>query len=174
MEQRGSTIASQGVEKIIIIDDEVDLGELIKAILEPHFGQVLYYSNPQEALSEIKKGDTTLILSDIKMPGLSGAELVTHVRGMGLLQPIVFLSGYVDREVALLALRLGVQDVLEKPFIEEAVVLTLRKVIDMERRREKLYRDIWNPQTTEESLQKQKKMMGLMLVSNTKKADFRE
>lgn len=156
-------------EVILVIDDEIDLGEFIVELLTPHFEKVLFATDATSALAIIESGDISLILSDIRMPGLSGPDLVTKVRADGVLTPIIFLSGFVDKEVALQALRLGVQDVLDKPFEEGTLVATIRKVLDFEKRRVQYYQDLHSIEASSEKLSKQRKMMGLMLVSNSKK-----
>jgi YesN/AraC family two-component response regulator len=72
--------------------------------------------NGKEALDLISKNWYDAILSDIHMPVMDGLDLLANLRGLGKEIPLVFLTGFGDKEHAVRALRLGCFDFLEKPF----------------------------------------------------------
>ena len=63
-------------KSILILDDEVDLSEFIKAVLEPIYEDIVCCNSPTEAIELVKQPPFSLILSDIMMPGLPGHEFV--------------------------------------------------------------------------------------------------
>lgn len=151
-------------DKLIIIDDEVELGDMLKTMFEDKFSNVFHFSEPEKGLEEILKDDANLIISDIKMPRLSGDVLVQKVRSHGVLTPIIFLSGYVSKEVYAMALRLGVSDVFDKPFNFDYMFVSIEKILEIERRKKEFYAHLADPQYPKEKLEKEKKLLGLLHV----------
>jgi DNA-binding NtrC family response regulator len=158
-------------DRLIIIDDEVELGEMLKSMFEDVFEQVIYFSDPEKAISEVLKDEANLIISDIKMPRLSGDLLVQKVRSEGILVPIIFLSGYVSKEVYAMALRLGVADVFDKPFNFDYMLASIQKVLEIERRKQEYYQNKADGNYSREKLAKDKRLLGLLHVVNDVKRD---
>lgn len=146
---------------ILIIDDETDLGEALQEILSLDFDKVDFVNDSTQALKRIEEGSYTLILSDYKMPGLSGLELASLVRSKGLLTTLVWISGYVDKQMALNALRLGVLDIIEKPVDPEELSRFIFRAYDIERRRYEIIR------ANQDSLTS-RKMLGLLYASDSR------
>jgi len=146
-------------KKILVIDDEVDLGEALQDILSTHFDQVDFVSDSTKAIDLINQNQYSLILSDYKMPGLSGLELATRIRGLGLLTTLVWISGAVDKQMALNAVRLGVLDIIEKPVEAEELSKHIFRAYDIERRRAEILRaDEDNPNS--------RKVLGLLYATD--------
>lgn len=81
-----------------------------------------------EALQKVREGKPDLLISDIRMPGVSGLGLVEKIREMGLGTIVVFISGYSDFTYAKQAIRLGAFDYLIKQVEEEELTATLIRV----------------------------------------------
>lgn len=156
-------------DKLVIIDDEVELGEMLKSMFEEKFEKVLHFSDPEAGLAEVLKDDANLIISDIKMPRLSGDALVQKVRSHGVLTPIIFLSGYVSKEVYAMALRLGVSDVFDKPFNFDYIFASIEKILEIEKRKKEYTLHLADPHYPKEKLEKEKKLLGLLHVVNESK-----
>jgi DNA-binding NtrC family response regulator len=145
--------------RILIIDDEVDLGIALQEILNDHFDRVDFVSDSTQALDLINQNQYNLILSDYKMPGLSGLELARRIRSQGLLTTIIWISGFVDRQMALNAIRLGVLDIIEKPVeANELSKFVFRAYDIVKRQAEILKSDTDNPNS--------RKMLGLLYSSD--------
>jgi DNA-binding NtrC family response regulator len=155
--------------KLILIDDEVDLGENLKELFDQKFEIVMYFSNPEAALEEILKDDVNLIISDIKMPNLTGEVLVQKVRSNGILAPIIFLSGFVSKEMYSMALRLGVSDVFDKPMNFPYMLESIDKILEIEKRKREYILHAADPNYPADSLKKEKKLLGLLHVVNSMK-----
>lgn len=101
--------------KILFIDDEIDLLELFQFFMERHGISATYKSNPQEALDLILKEEFDFIFSDVKMPGLSGLQLLEKIQLAGQnYGHFIFVTAYknLSREEVL---EMGATDILYKP-----------------------------------------------------------
>jgi DNA-binding NtrC family response regulator len=156
-------------KKILIIDDEAPIAELIYEILQPVFEVVDYVTNSEHVQSKIDRVKYDVILSDVNMPNIPGPELVRLLRSQGKLMPIFFITGCADLNVVLTALRLGVFDVIEKPFNTDTLVDSITRAIEMDVRRERLIIDSNNQNISPEKIEKQKKMLGLFMVMQDRK-----
>lgn len=101
-------------EKILIIDDEVEILTFLQDALEDEGYQVLKASNGIEALSQLKHGPDLLIL-DVMMPGMNGFELCEQIR-KSVNMPILFLSAKQTENDLVQGLLVGGDDYLIKPF----------------------------------------------------------
>lgn len=103
-------------EKILIIDDEDSIRQLCSAVLTSNDYLVRSASNGIEALKMVGSEPFDLILTDIKMPGMNGLQLIISIRGVDAEIPIVVITGHGTVETAIESLKLGVQGFLMKPF----------------------------------------------------------
>lgn len=122
-------------KKILIIDDEPDIGEYVLDTIMPHYPNSRFISDAKIALSCLQKQSFDLVISDINMPGLRGSELVRNLRAHGDLTLVMFLTGNMSKENVLSALRLGVADVMEKPFNEDELIKTVQRIFEIDKRK---------------------------------------
>lgn len=102
--------------KIVVIDDEVKLLKVIKRALEID-GHVVYdFSDPFSGLDFINKRDVDLVISDIRMNGMTGLELLSKIRTNFPEKPVILMTAYSSVETAVTAVKLGASDYLLKPF----------------------------------------------------------
>lgn len=110
---------------LLIVEDEEEILDLLLTILSDLRVSVDGISrevrltparNGKEALDLISKNWYDAILSDIHMPLMDGLDLLANLRGLGKEIPLIFLTGFGDKEHAVRALRLGCFDFLDKPF----------------------------------------------------------
>jgi len=123
-------------KKVLLVDDEVDLLDILKMDMESLGYEALTANNGQEALNIMKKvKDGSLwinaVLSDINMPIMNGLVFLKELRALGLETPFVFFSGYGDKEKTIEALRLGALDFLEKPYDPDMLIATMEKAFDL-------------------------------------------
>ncbi|MCK6596875.1 MAG: response regulator [Bdellovibrionaceae bacterium] len=122
--------------KVLLVDDESDLLDILKVDIESLGYETLTASNGQEALDIMKKvKEGTLwvdaVLSDINMPVMNGLLFLKELRNLGLDIPFVFFSGYGDKEKTIEALRLGALDFLEKPYDPDVLLATMKKAAEL-------------------------------------------
>ena len=117
-------------EKILIVDDEPDMLKLLSMILKektPY--EITTTNNPLEALDLAKKGGFDLVLSDLKMPGLDGIELIEAVKQVDVDLPIIIITAYGTVESATEAIQKGGFDFITKPFRKEQILFTIDKAL---------------------------------------------
>ena len=110
---------------ILIVDDEPKICQFLEVLLRREGHKATSVHNATEALERIRTEDFTLVVTDLKMPGMDGFEFVQQLKSMSPELPVIMITGYATVETAVKALRCGVDDYITKPFnIDE-----LRKVI---------------------------------------------
>ena len=100
---------------LLIVDDEVEVRSVLRDLLSEtyHCGEA---ASAEEALAQLRQRDYQLVISDITMSGMSGLEMIPHVKVVSPDTVIVMISGMQTIESAINALRLGAFDYLMKPF----------------------------------------------------------
>jgi DNA-binding NtrC family response regulator len=117
-------------EKILIVDDEPDMLKLLSMILrEKTPYEVTTTNNPVEALELAKKGSFDLVISDLKMPGLDGIEIIESVKRVDEDTPVIIITAYGTIESASEAMQKGGFDFITKPFKKEQILFTIDKAL---------------------------------------------
>ena len=98
---------------IRIVDDDEDLAESLKFLLEPEGWEVVSYPSAEDYLKSDAPSVEGCLLLDIRMPGLSGLELQEKMKERGWEVPIIFLTGHGDVDVAVQAMKFGAYDFLQ-------------------------------------------------------------
>ena len=101
--------------RILVVDDEDMVRSLLKRTLEEAGYDVITAANGQEALDELTQFEVNLMLLDIKMPGLSGFEVLERVRQRSD-TPVIMLTAIGDVTKVRDSLALGADDYIRKPF----------------------------------------------------------
>jgi DNA-binding NtrC family response regulator len=117
-------------EKILIVDDEPDMLKLLSMILRERTAYaVTTTNNPLEALDMAKTGGFDLVISDLKMPGLDGIELIDAIKKVDEDIPIIIMTAYGTVESATEAIQKGGFDFITKPFRKEQILFTIDKAL---------------------------------------------
>lgn len=118
---------------LLIADDEPDLLEQLVELMSGFGYPILTAKDGKEMLE--KASDTSnnvlAILSDIKMPVMTGLDVLKILREKQIETPIVFLTGYSSKDLVVEALRLGAMDFLEKPFDYDELKKVFQQAIDI-------------------------------------------
>ena len=116
--------------RILVVDDEMGMCQLLRAILEGEGYQVEVATTGDAAEEKLRADTYELLITDLKMPGMDGLELVRRARRLHRDLSVVMVTGYATVENAVGALRTGVDDYLTKPFditeLRQTVARTLR------------------------------------------------
>ncbi len=117
--------------KILIVDDDVFVREMLSSILEASGYTIVMAENGLEALEKyIADSTIDLIVSDVNMPEMDGIQLIKEVRNQGLEVPIIMVTGVSDISVAVDALSSGAIDyVLKDEGIEETINITVKRAL---------------------------------------------
>jgi DNA-binding NtrC family response regulator len=125
-------ICSNTHGKILIIEDDPDIREILRIQLEQGGQQVIEAKDGQECIdlieNESKLLQVGLIITDIRMPKVNGVETVDYIKANAPSIPIMVVTGYPDAKLAVDLLQKGVKDFLVKP-VEKSTLL--RKVSDI-------------------------------------------
>jgi two-component system response regulator FixJ len=116
--------------EIHVIDDDEAMRESLAFLLGTAGLRVkLFESATQflEALSGLKVG---CLLTDVRMPGIDGIELMRSLKAQGLSFPVIVMTGHGDVPLAVEAMKLGAFDFLEKPFDDEVLIERIRAALD--------------------------------------------
>ena len=122
-------------QNLLIVDDEPDMLTLLKRSLEPELDcQVDTASSGEAALEMLRATDYDLVLADIKMPGISGLEVLERVKAdRGEEVTVVMMTAYGHIEMAVEAMKRGAYDFVTKPFDHDALVMRLEKAFERSR-----------------------------------------
>lgn len=120
--------------RILIVDDEIDMLRLLKRSLEPDLGcRVETASSGEEAFAMIQEQRFDLVLSDMKMPGMGGAELLRQIKELKRGIAVIMMTAYGSIDSAVEAIRAGAYDFIAKPFDHDTLVFRLRKALERNR-----------------------------------------
>lgn len=117
--------------KILIVDDEPDMLKLLSMILReksPH--ETVTTNNPAEAIELAKQGGFDLVISDLKMPGLDGLEIIDAVKKVDEDTPVIIITAFASIESASEAMQKGGFDFITKPFRREQILFTVEKALN--------------------------------------------
>lgn len=114
--------------KILLVEDDLDMLNYLRSILGEEF-TLFTADHGQRALELLAKQPVDLILSDLMMPTMDGLQLLEIVKERFQDLPFILLTARVEAEDRLQALRLGVDDYLTKPFVEEELSTRLRNLL---------------------------------------------
>ena len=109
-------------KKILIVEDDIKMRELLKEILGPLKYQILEAGDGEEALDLLKNQAVDLIITDRAMPIMGGLEFLKKLREDNKTVPVLMLSAYGDEELWASAVGLGIEDYIVKPFLAEDVL----------------------------------------------------
>lgn len=113
--------------KILVADDEVMMRNLILKILESEGYQITMASSGDEALAMLKENNYDMLLTDVKMPGMSGFELLKQVKENWPDMAVIVMTGYGDAYTIKEALLLGADEYVSKPFKGHEVSLIVER-----------------------------------------------
>ena len=117
------------MSRILVIDDEAALGENIQRMLRLPGATVSVFADPAKGLAECLANPPELVLLDVRMPGMSGEEVFARLHEAHPELPIVFLTAFGSVEGAVVAMRNGAFDYLQKPFKREDLLLVVKRAL---------------------------------------------
>ena len=116
--------------RILVVDDDENLRWVLKTQLEEMGYSVSTVIDGEQALAAIESDPPALILTDLKMPGLSGLELLDRIRPDYPEMPVVIITAFATIQNAVQAMRAGAYDYLTKPIDYDELALVVSRVLD--------------------------------------------
>jgi len=114
---------------ILIVDDEENVRKLLQKVFLKENYITHIASNAEEALHFIDTFQVDVVITDIKMPGMSGIELLNRIREIDTSIQVIMITAFATLDTAIDALKMGAKDYITKPFDLEDVLLSVKKII---------------------------------------------
>ncbi|MDH4467097.1 MAG: response regulator [Bacteriovoracaceae bacterium] len=165
------------ISKVLIIDDEGDIREIIQHFLKAENIDTVGVSNISDAFKALRNEDFTAILCDMSMPGGTGIEFLTQVRKEGRLIPITFVSAYDTKNYLIDALRLNAFDYIVKPFSPQELADVTFRMLEVGKILSHIQRNINNLNLGMDELLKLQKIypkIGQHLANNFQKRTIKK
>ena len=125
----GAAGAGGARRRVLIVDDEEDIRDALGAVFAMEGFDVTLAESAARALDQARDTAFDLVLTDLRMPGMGGAEMLTQLVKIDPGVPIIVITGYVSDETAQDCLRRGARDCLRKPFALDALLATVTRVL---------------------------------------------
>ncbi len=120
-------------KRVLVVDDEPSITELLEVLLEREGLEVSSASNGSEALRILDRVNPDLIITDITMPDMEGVEFISKLRKKGVSSPIIAMSGNAVGMGFLKASKLfGAAETLLKPFSKHDLITAVKRLINIE------------------------------------------
>ena len=123
----------RSLTRVLVVDDELAACRLLSILLGPPDYYCATASNGEEALLSLQRQPFDAVISDLKMPGMSGMELLSEVRRRHPHVAFLVTTGVDDVDVGVEAMRSGADDYLVKPLLESVVVASLGRALHKQR-----------------------------------------
>lgn len=112
-----------------VIDDDEAARQSLAFLLDCAGLAVRSYESAAEFLSAVPMMEHGCIITDVRMPGMSGVELIGRLKALGVADPVIVITGHADVPLAIQAMKAGVADFLEKPFSDDAILGAVRSAL---------------------------------------------
>ena len=126
-----------GSVHIAVIDDDEAVLDSLRLYFARQNIETACFSLAKDFLAGIDRGQRfDCIVSDVRMPGMSGLELVHNVKTRGSAAPVILITGHGDVDMAVAAIKVGAFDFIEKPFDEARLLASIRNAIEQKQQPE--------------------------------------
>jgi len=117
--------------QVLVVDDEPAIRQVVTAQLRKAGHSVEQASSGEAAIERLSQGDVDIVLCDIKMPGLSGIEVLRQARTAGIDTAFIMMTAFASVDTAIEAIKAGAADYMIKPLNNEELLHRLTKVGDL-------------------------------------------
>ncbi|TDF81749.1 sigma-54 dependent transcriptional regulator [Pseudomonas sp. H9] len=115
---------------VMVVDDEASIRTAVEQWLSLSGFSVQLFSRAEDCLSQLPEHFPGIILSDVRMPGMDGLQLLEQLQVRDADLPVILLTGHGDVPMAVEAMRNGAYDFLEKPFSPQSLLASLRRALE--------------------------------------------
>lgn len=144
---------SKGV--ILVVDDDAFVLDSVSALLKAYGYSVISSSNAADAIEKFQSGNIDVVLTDIKMPGLTGIELLKRLHSINADTPVILMTAYAQLDTAINGIQYGAFDFILKPYNPEYLIIAIDKaaryisLINVEKNYKKMLEDTVRERTQE-------------------------
>jgi two-component system response regulator PilR (NtrC family) len=118
------------VGRILVVDDERSMRDFLEILLQREGHDVLSCGSAEQALSALESDDFDIVISDIRMPGMSGIDLLNRVQDLAPETLVILITAHGTTESAVEAMKLGAYDYLTKPCSVDEIRLVIDKALE--------------------------------------------
>jgi two-component system response regulator FixJ len=122
--------AMQSDTFVSIVDDDDALRDSLVFLLDTAGVAARAYDSAATFLAAMPKEQPACIVTDVRMPGMTGTELLQQLKEAGSRTPVIVMTGHGDIALAVEAMKLGAVDFIEKPFADEVLIAAVRSAIE--------------------------------------------
>src|SRR6476620_10294720 len=112
-----------------VIDDDEAVRESLVFLLNTARLQVRTYDSATAFLSSLPSAESGCIVTDVRMPGISGVDLLHRLKELKVGMPVIVITGHGDIQLAVEAMKIGAADFIEKPFDDERLLAAVRSAL---------------------------------------------
>jgi len=117
-------------QRILIVEDEAPMCELLTSFFSEKAYNVDTAQNGEHAIARLREQDYALVITDIKLPGMSGLELLARIRVDWPEMAVVIMTAFSSISSAVEAMKLGAEDYIGKPFQLDELAITVEKALE--------------------------------------------
>jgi len=140
------------LELVHLIDDDEDVRRAVSFLLSTAGFPVRVYESAVMFLEKVDAVAKGCIVSDVRMPGMDGVELLRRLRERGIGMPAIIMTGHADVALAVSAMKAGAVDFIEKPFSDEVLLSAVRAGLSRMSRANQSSAEVSDIQTRAENL----------------------
>jgi len=115
---------------ILVVDDEPNYLIVLSELLKEEGYEVITAQKGEDGLKIVQDTDLDLVITDMRMPGMDGLELLKSVKSYNKDLPVIMITAFGEVEKAVVAMKAGAYNYLAKPFNNDELLLNIRKAID--------------------------------------------
>ena len=119
----------EGKQRVLVLDDNLDMAETIGLMLARGGYQCTVTCESSKAMELIAESQPDLMLTDLKMPGMSGMEILERAKSESPALPVIIVTGYATVDAAVEGMRKGAVDFVSKPFHADELILKVNKAL---------------------------------------------
>lgn len=116
-------------QEIFVVDDDASVRKAVKRLLLPVHLPVRAFASAEQFLAAIKSNARGCLIADLRLPGMSGVELLEHLVGRQWNLPTIIMTAHDDNRAQDAALRMGVVAYLRKPFDQGEFLSSVRAAV---------------------------------------------
>ncbi len=118
-------------KRLLVVEDEANMLRVLELQLAGAGFAVEKASNAEQALAILEHGALDLVLTDLRLPGMDGLQLLERIRGIDASLPVIIMTAFGTVETAVQAMKAGASDYILKPFSLDDLMMTIDKVLEL-------------------------------------------
>ena len=117
------------MKKVLVIDDDPAFNKMLSHFLERNNFQVVSAHSANTALLEIERESFDLVLTDFRLPGMDGLELIRTIKSKNPELPVILITNYADVRTAVNSIKFGAFEFVSKPLIPDEFLVIVNKAL---------------------------------------------